>query len=760
MIHWQIPVEPNIPPELLDFAGDALLAQLLLQRGLSSIEQARAFLNPEVYQITPPAALPDIDQAIQRLRQAISQQEKICVWGDFDVDGQTSTALLVSTLQDLGAQVRSYIPNRLTESHGIKISALQQVLADEVELILTCDTGITEYEAVTTAQAAGVEVIITDHHDLGETLPPVQAVINPKRLTVDHPLRELPGVGVAYKVAEALYQSYGRAAADCYTLLDLVALGIVADVARQIGDTRYLLQQGLEQLNQSIRPGLQALIESANLKTKRLTEEHIGFWLAPRLNALGRLGDANLAVELLTTTNLSRARIIALQLEALNDRRKMLVDRVVIQALSQLEDTPSLAEYNAIVLAASDWHPGVIGIAANRLAEQYGKPAILIALRSNSLGRGSARSVAGCDIHQAIKRQADLLISFGGHPMAAGLSLAPENITTFRRSLSSALSDCRESLEKQVKLDLMVDLPQAAMPLLNTIQRLAPFGAGNPPVQLGCMGLKIVKESLFGKTRNHKRLTLEDESGYQQQIIWWGGAVERSPEGRFDLAFTLSPDDYKGEGAVQLEWRAARELEPVSITITPEFIDWRTNINPQSAISKLQAPIVWAEGISVANLSPLLRHQLQPAQTLVVWSAPPDHNIFQQAMALVKPQQTYLVGQPSPFDTFSPFIKQLMGLVKYSMSHKEGEVNLIVLASTLGHRVATIQLGIDWLVAQGKLEIYIEEDEILVLRSARRPPAETAEIIETILKSALAETAAYRRFFKTASLAALERVVE
>jgi single-stranded-DNA-specific exonuclease len=607
---------------------------------------------------------------------------------------------------------------------------------------------------VSTALAARVDVIITDHHDLADTLPSAQAVINPKRLPPEHPLYELPGVGVAYKLAEALYQSRGQAA-ESESLLDLVALGIVADVARQTDDTRYLLQKGLDVLQDTTRLGLRALLENANLKTSRLNEDHIGFWLAPRLNALGRLGDANLAVELLTTDNRSRARIIALQLEALNDRRKLLVDRVVMQALSLLADTPSLAEHNAIVLAAADWHPGVIGIAANRLVDQYGKPTILIALRPDGLGRGSARSVPGCDIHQALKTQAHLLSSFGGHPLAAGLAIQPDNIPTFRQGLSAALADCPITSEKSITIDALVELPQISADLLATIQRLAPFGAGNPPVQLGCPGLQVVEEAVFGKVGAHKRLVVQDEAGRQQEVIWWGGAAEQVPQGRFDLAFTLSPDDFKGGDAVQVEWLSAREWEPTPVARPPEFIDWRHLPDTQASVSQLTSPVplIWAEGITAPDLSPLSRHKLHPAQALVIWTAPPGQDIYQQVLAAVRPQQIYLVGQPSPLDTFSSFVKQLMGLIKYAMRHKEGEVYLENLAAALGHRITTVRLGINWLVAQGKLFIYAEEDELLVLRPDQHPPTEAATTIEDMLKSALAETAAYRRFFRQAGLA-------
>lgn len=760
MTPWQLPPKTHIPPDLLDFTGDPFLAQLLVQRGLTSVAQARPFLDPATYTPTPPADLPDLPDVVARLLQAIERQELICVWGDFDVDGQSSTAVLVSTLSSLGANVRYYIPNRLTESHGMKLPAVQRIIAEGVKLILTCDTGIAEHEAIAAAQAAGVEVIITDHHDLPDTLPPALAAVNPKRLPASHPLRELPGVGVAYKLAEGLFQAAGRPA-ESEALLDLVALGIVADVARLSGDTRYLLQKGLPVLQQTPRLGLHLLQENAKLTVDRLTEDHIGFWLAPRLNALGRLGDANLGVELLTTTNLSRARIIALQLEALNDRRKMLTDRVVVQALGQLADSPSLAEYNAIVLAGSDWHPGVLGLAASRLIDQFGKPAILLSLRPDEpLATGSARSVPGCDIHAAIKSQAQLLHSFGGHPQAAGLALKSDQIMAFRRGLSATLEGCQAGPAKAVTLDAIITLPQISGDLLASIQRLAPFGPGNPPVRLACLGLTIAEEAAFGKTGAHKRLTVHDSTGFQQKVIWWNGAAQRSPQGTFDLAFSLSPDDYNGSGAVQIEWQAAREWTPPTITAAPEFIDWR---HSQYLISNLQLPIsnyqLWSEGLSLPNLSPLLRHRLTPAESLVVWTAPPGQDIYQQALATVKPRRIYLVGQPSPFDTLPAFMKQLLGLVKYALTHKEGEVYLAELAAALGHRQTTVRLAIDWLVAQGKLSIYADEGEILVLRPAQALPRPESATIESLLQAALAETAAYRQFFRTASLATLQQGV-
>ncbi len=751
MTYWQLPPKLNIPTDLLEFVGDPLLAQLLVRRGFNTLTRARAFLDPTAYKPAVATALPDIFPAVTRIKQAIQRQELICVWGDFDVDGQTSTTLLVSVLRNLGARVHFYIPDRLTESHGIKLPALKRIVRMGVKLILTCDTGITEHENIATAQAVGVEVIVTDHHDLGETLPPALAAIDPKRLSREHPLHELPGVGVAYKLAEALLNATDD------SLLDLVALGIVADVAKLTGDTRYLLQRGLPILSQTKRLGLQVLIENANLKVDRLTEEHIGFWLAPRLNALGRLGDANLAVELLTTPDLSRARILVTQLEGLNDQRKLLVEQVVQQATQQLKQNPSLANYKAIVLAAPDWHPGVVGLAASQLAERYGKPTILIALQADNneiIGRGSARSVEGCDIHQAIKTQAHLLLNFGGHPMAAGLAIPPDKVADFRRGLSEALPDVQPT-EKELSIDAVVELVQVSANLLNAVQRLAPFGNGNPLVQLGCRNLRVVKEAIFGKRNEHKRVMVQDEAGQQREIIWWQGAAESSPHGAFDLAFTIRHDDFVGGEAIQLTWLAARSLEAPSITVKPELVDWRKLPQPEIEAHKQPAAMIWGEGILVADMPLLPRHNLTPAENLIVWTAPPSETVFQQGLAKVKPRKLFLIGQLPPFDSPLPFIGRLMGLLKYAMQHYDGEVNVEQLAAALGHEARTIRLGIDWLSAQGKLTARNKDGTCVVQSTQQTANHAEATTIEQYLKTALAEAAAYRKFFLSVPLSEL-----
>ena len=393
MRDWIEPPKVEVPNSLrAAVGGHPLVAETLVRRGIRDSRAARAFLDPTHYHPTSPSALPHAERAAERLEHAILLGERICVWGDFDVDGQTATTILVSALRDLGASVFFHIPNREREGHGIDLTALEEVLAKGVDVLLTCDTGITAHDGVESASQQSVDVIITDHHDLPPTIPPAYAATDPKMLPQTHALRELPGVGVAYKLAQLLYRRAGRAE-EATRHLDLAALGIVADVATQTGDVRFLLQRGLEALRRTERLGLRTLMEIAELDPTGLTEEHIGFELAPRLNALGRLADASPAVELLTTDDLERARILAHQLDGLNARRKMLCDQVTQAAEAQLERDPSLLDHGALELSHPRWPGGVIGIVAGRLAERYHRPVILITAPPGELARGSARSI-------------------------------------------------------------------------------------------------------------------------------------------------------------------------------------------------------------------------------------------------------------------------------------------------------------------------------------------------------------------------------
>ena len=761
MREWIEPQDISVPEELqAAIGGHSLVTKTLAQRGFGDVDQARAFLDPDHYQPAPPTDLPDLEKAAERLEEAIQREEEICVWGDFDVDGQTATTLLVCTLRDLGATARYHIPVRATESHGVNVPVLRQLIAEGISLVLTCDTGVTAHEAIAHARKRGVDVIVTDHHDLPPVLPEAHAVVNPKMLPAVHPLRELPGVGCAYKLAEALYHRTGRPQ-EAAQYLDLVALGIVADVAVQTRDTRYLLQRGLEALRHPKRLGLQVMMETAEVNSEWLTEEHIGFVLGPRLNALGRLADANVAVELLTTDDLGRARILAVELEGLNARRKLLSDQVYQAALAQIERNPSLLEQGALVLDHSAWPAGVLGIVASRLVERYGRPTILIATPPGELGRGSARSVEGCNITAAITAQGEMLASFGGHPMAAGLSIDRERIPEFRRALSRAVSGILGDIEERATLEISGYLPLAALSLdlVEELERLAPFGPGNPPLTLATAGLELKTHRAVGRNGEHLQLVVEDDEGTQAKAIWWRSEASSLPQGRFDLAYAVRASDYRGQRDVQMEWLDARPVEVPAIELGPEIqavrvVDYRGEASPLRMLERVRvqdAVQVWSEATARVQVAGQDRLELGPSKSLVLWTTPPGPNELQAALERVSPETVYVFGIDPGLDHPERFLKRLSGLVKSALNSSRGRASISTLAAATAQREATVRAGIAWLASRGHVAVLEEDGDEIRLDESHQTKAADLPGAGARLRALLEETAAYRAHFARAA---------
>jgi single-stranded-DNA-specific exonuclease len=642
---------------------------------------------------------------------------------------------------------------------------LKRLIGEGVRLVLTCDTGITDHEAIAYAQAQGVDVVVTDHHDLPSTLPKACAIVNPKMLPDTHPLRELPGVGCAYKMAEELYNRAGQPGAVAQ-YLDLVALGIVADVAVQTGDTRYLLQRGLEALRHTERLGLRVMMEVAELDPTWLTEEHIGFVLGPRLNALGRLADANVAVELLTTDSLERARILATELEGLNAQRKLLCDQVFQAAQAQIERDPSLLEYSALVLSHPSWPAGVIGIVASRLAERYHRPTILIATPPGELGRGSARSIEGCNITAAIaavrlsahdEAQREMLVNFGGHPMAAGLTIDPEQIPEFRRALSHTVSEMFGEVKDKAILQIDGYLPLAdlSLDLVEELERLAPFGPGNLPLILVSRGLSLISHSAVGRTGEHLQLIVEDEEGTAQRVIWWQGAGWPLPQGRFNLAYVVRASNYRGQRDVQVEWVDARPIEELVLSVVEgpavEIVDYRREPSPRKALERLTAREdiqIWSEAEAKAELAGQDRHELKPSKFLIIWTTPPGPAELRTVLEKVSPTRVYLFGMDPGLDHPETFLKRLAGLTRYALSSNQGRASISSLAAATAQREATVRQGIAWLVARGHLVVLSEDgDEIQLAEGDHVVDPKGLQKPFGSLKALLEETAAYRAHF-------------
>jgi single-stranded-DNA-specific exonuclease len=739
--------------------GHPLIAQILAQRGYTTSQAAQAFLSADDYSPTPPEALPDLVQAADCLQRALQKRQTILVWGDFDVDGQTATALLVDGLRRLGGQVVFYIPDRLRESHGIRQSSLEvQIETYSPGLLLTCDTGISAHASIDYAKSRGLITIITDHHDLPTVLPAADAVVNPKRLPTTHPLATLPGVGVAYKLLEFLYRQAGRAD-DTQEFLDLVALGIVADVAEQTRDTRYLLQKGLDRLRHTARIGLRTLIKTAQLSADSLTTTDIGFQLGPRLNAAGRLAHAAPVVELLTTHDPVQARVLALQLEGLNNQRRLLTRQIYAAAQEQIARDSSLLDWEALVLAHPGWHTGIIGVVASQLADHYQRPVVLLSLDDQGGARGSARSAPGYDIGAGIVAQADLLLEYGGHPGAAGLSLWANHIPAFRRRLSDTLRATRDtSVQPGLALDALVSLDEVSPELAHELKRLAPFGEGNPPVLLATRDLTLKSSAVVGRTREHRRLTVEDAAGNRRQVLWWNSADLPLPDGLFDLAYHLDFSTYQGSIEAQItlvDYRRSASA-PVRVERPPRRMsDFRQSPSPAAALEHLlqQHPgaAVWAEGYRRAESPGLPLHELSMSDTLVVYTTPASPHTLQNALQRVQPVHVVLLGIEPPIHALADVQWRVLELVKYVLNRQGGSTTLSALAGAVAQLPETIQAALEYSVAQGEISLQAgDQDTILITRTANPPTPDAAEKWAA-LRACVAETAAYRAFFRRAA---------
>ncbi|MCL4268712.1 MAG: single-stranded-DNA-specific exonuclease RecJ [Anaerolineales bacterium] len=748
MTRWLDPHPVDIPASFQDLGLPRLIAETLLRRGIHSPVEAEAFLYPEK---NPSTQFPDIDKAVELIQRAIRNGDKICVWGDFDVDGQTSTALLVQTLRALDANVIYYVPVRGRESHGVHIESLRPIIESGTKLLLTCDTGITAHAAINHANSHGLTVIVTDHHDLGETLPNAQAIVNPKLLPEEHPLRNVAGVGVAYKLAEALLTENQKS--EIVNLLDLVALGLIADVALLKNETRSLAKQGIEQLRNTKRLGLRVMAELAGASFDALTEETIGFTFAPRLNALGRLGDANPAVELLLTDDSARARVLAAQIEGLNAQRRMLTKQVTDAAEAQLKENPELLNQPAIVLSHPNWPGGVVGIVANKLVERYHKPAILFNESDDDILRGSARSIEGLHITEAITTQKDLLLGFGGHPMAAGMSLLKENLPAFRKGLSKAIEKQLGDIvfeEPTLQIDAWLALTDLSLDFAESLELLAPFGAGNPELTLATRNVRLKSVKEIGKTKEHLRLNVEDEHGEIASFLWWGGAGEELPptDFKFDVAYTLRATSYRGQKQVTLQFREFRVTEEKPVEVREARVniqDMRLNI---SALQSLDAQtLIWAEGADKSRGKS--RFELMRADEFAIYTSPPSPAELRKALEVVKPKTIYVFAVPPVEEKPEDFLNRLAGLCKFALNKKSGKTTLHELAAAMAAREIAVQFGLEWLAASGQLSVTIEDDTVTLSKEIQaKNPYLQAELF-IALRGTLNETSAYRKYFAT-----------
>jgi single-stranded-DNA-specific exonuclease len=552
---WILPRTPD--PAAVAALGEQLrlpeiVCRLLATRGYASPDDAKRFLRPRLEQLHPPSAMAGLDRAVERLVAAVRAGETVLVHGDYDVDGMASTSLLLRTLRGVGGVAVPFIPRRLEHGYDLTEAGVRAAVEAGARVVVTCDCGTTALGPVAQLTRAGIDVIITDHHLPGGPLPDCLAVLNPKQPGCAYPDKDLAAVGVAFKLALGLVRALGASETPVLEMLDLVALATIADIAPLRGENRVFARLGLRLMAQSKNVGLRALIRAVGLEGKPLTAGRVGFILAPRLNAVGRLGDAMRGVELLTTASEDAALRLAREMDETNRKRQEL-DRATLDQAMKVLDARDLDATFGIVLSDPGWHPGVIGIVASRVVEQTGRPAVLVAVQGGQ-GKGSGRSVPALDLHAALGECKDLFVRYGGHKAAAGITIAADNIPAFAERFD-AVARARltpDDLCPELRIDADMPLGDASANLEALLRHFEPFGIGNPAPMLMARGLRMTGPPRVLKQDGLKVRLVGD--GSELEAIGWGLAplaAGLDPARPVDVAFRLERDEWNGASRLQ-----------------------------------------------------------------------------------------------------------------------------------------------------------------------------------------------------------------
>ena len=552
-----------------------ILATLLAQQGIDSTEQAKKFFEPSMEEIHDPTLLHDMDKAVERIEQAVEKQEQITIYGDYDADGITSTSLMYETLLSIGANVNYYVPNRFTDGYGPNMDAYQRLIDNGTQLFITVDNGVSGKNVINKVMAAGVDVVITDHHELPADLPNAVAIVHPRYPGSNYPFPDLSGVGVAFKVAWALTGEFP------VEELDLVAIGEIADVVNVTDENHALISYGIQQLRQGMRPGLAALMKLADIKANNLTDQDIGFGIAPRLNALGRIADANDGVKLLTSLDENESQKLAKEVDQANKERQNLVAEIMKEAEKQANSSAN-QQKRTLLIVGKGWHQGVLGIVASRIMNETGKPTIIASTDQNNptLIKGSGRSVDSFNLFNALEAHCELFTTFGGHPAACGLSFDQKNIVPLQIALEEETG--KQKFDPMVKQPLPIAMKLApadvTQQLYNDIQRVAPFGPGNMEPVFELNNVKVVDVKTMGQEHQHLKFSIVSDKKNLTVVAFGQGNIATllsAPTGQINLAVKVSLNEWRGKKTVQLM------LEDLQINGTV-IIDERTNkLTPQ-----------------------------------------------------------------------------------------------------------------------------------------------------------------------------------
>ncbi len=748
---WVYPENKQVSTELVKAAGSHVVAQLLLNRGIDTPEKIKAFLNLDNTKISSPFIFEHMDKAVNRINQAIEKQEHIVIYGDFDADGVTSTSLLFKTLKHLNANVSFFIPDRSEEGHGLNSASICKLISSKkAKLIITVDCGVSNITEIALAKSFGTDVIITDHHEAPEVLPSAYAIINPKLMDEDTDLKYLAGVGVAYKLASALLESHNKVD---YTdnILCLVAVGTIADVVPLLGENRALVHRGLKLLSRDRAPGLVKLLEIAGCNLDQVSANSIAFGVAPRINAIGRLAEASLAVDLLISDNIEEIEIIAKKLNNNNKIRQQMCESTFIEATSKVNNECDLEKEKAIILADPNWHPGIIGIVASKLVEKFYRPAFLISIdEEKNKARCSARSIEGVNLHEILSHNAESFEVFGGHAFAAGFALDLNKVSfeELKNKLNSTVNrfSGTDFLEPKLKIDLDINSNDLSIDLIEELDKLAPFGECNPFPVFSISNLTLKQFKTMGSANNHLKIFLADDNDNMFEAVWWqNNNLDIAVLDKVNVAFAPDINTFGGKTKVQLIIKDIQKTDSVvNQTLSnqtkkeslseksvlsdlnssgPKWVDHRSKVNFEKnlinylKLSKKSISIFAEDSNSLEILKKdqilitriVNRLSIEKADELFIFDMPTDLDTLINLLEKSEAKLVHIIGKNITEIDPNKVIKTMSGMLKFAHTNKNGEININQIASLLYISSDTAYNCINLLNKAGVIQVYNQD---------------------------------------------------
>ncbi|TYQ16251.1 UNVERIFIED_CONTAM: RecJ-like putative exonuclease [Acetivibrio alkalicellulosi] len=737
----------EIPEDLLKVCGgDKLIARIFYNRGYIKPEIVRQMLNDQFYIPTSPGEFKGMDKAVQRLVYAIDNDEKICIYGDYDVDGVTSTVTLVQCLRFFTSSVTYHVPDRFTEGYGMNEDVIRDLGKKDVRLIITCDCGISNTKEINVAKELGMDVILTDHHSIPDEIPNADIILNPKLLEEGHRARNISGCGMAYFLCLALLERKAvKYKADEF--LDLLALSLIADVVSLNAENRYLLKKSLPVLLNTNRTGLNELFKIVQKNGSISNEEDIAFQIAPRINAAGRMESAILPVELLLCKDQDAAKDMAEKIDLLNMERKRVQQKIIDEAIEMVETWKK--NKTVLVIYGEFWHHGIIGIAAGKVCETYGKPTILLSIKEDGTTVvGSARSTEDINIYQLIKECSSKLLKFGGHSQAAGLSLKKENLQDFTREIE-ILAEKRYFIKNiiEAKVDMELGFEDVTEDLIKRLQIAGPYGEGFRAPEFFLSGISVVSDRKTEK--NHHIMVLEDDNNNRIPAVKWFGDGY-SLEGKvFDITYKVSQNTYRGINQIQLTLGYMIESQGGNKKLFEGNIIDERNSAINIILTKYKDAQIFYEGLKSACTinNTVNRFCTKSSESIIFLSPPTNTFVFREIVALANPKRVILNFTVQPDYTFKGFIMNFLGVIKHIIINKDGRGYLEDMAMKLCVEDSIIRAGLKYLKAKGMISYFFgdEPGRVFILKGKENEDKNIL-ILERSLKNALLEKNAYKQF--------------